>query len=71
MPGTGRAADPLWFAIGFAIGFLPSVYFRQVGFGVALDSCLGLLLHWSLPILGTGDAINKIQLRAGAGTITS
>ena len=41
MPGVGRSADPLWFAIGFAIGLLPGFYFHQIGLGLALGIVLG------------------------------
>ena len=41
MPGAGRPGDPLWFAIGFAIGFLPGLYYHQIGLGVALGLTLG------------------------------
>jgi|SRR5580658_624973 hypothetical protein len=38
MPGTGRPGDPLWMAIGFAIGVIPGVYFHQsyAGFGIGI-----------------------------------
>ena len=41
MPGAGRPGDPLWFAIGFAIGILPGFYFHQVGLGAVLGLVLG------------------------------
>jgi len=46
MPGAGRPGDPLWAAIGFAIGILPGIYFHQIGLGLALGivlSALGLI----------------------------
>ena len=41
MPGAGRPGDPLWFAIGFAIGIAPGIYFHQLGLGVGLGLVLG------------------------------
>ena len=41
MPGVGRPGDPLWFAIGFAIGVIPGIYFHQFGVGLALGIVLG------------------------------
>jgi hypothetical protein len=47
MPGTGRPGDPLWMAIGFAIGVIPGIYFHQVyaglGIGLALAVAFGLI----------------------------
>ena len=40
MPGGGRPADPLWSAIGFAIGIAPGIYFHQLGLGVGLGIVL-------------------------------
>ena len=40
MPGGGRTADPLWSAIGFAIGIAPGIYFHQLGLGVGLGIVL-------------------------------
>ena len=44
MPGAGRAADPLWSGVGFAIGFLPGIYFHQIGLGTALGVVLAAAL---------------------------
>src|SRR5439155_17699897 len=43
MPGAGggRPADPLWSAIGFAIGVIPGIYFHQVGAGLGIGIALG------------------------------
>jgi hypothetical protein len=45
MPGTGRPGDPLWMAIGFAIGVIPGIYFHQsyagLGIGIALAVAFG------------------------------
>jgi hypothetical protein len=29
MPGAGRPGDPLWMAIGFAIGVIPGICFTR------------------------------------------
>ena len=34
MPGTGRPGDPLWMAIGFAIGVIPGIWLHQVYAGL-------------------------------------
>jgi hypothetical protein len=54
MPGAGRPADSLWFAIGFAIGIAPGTYFHQLGFGV----CLGLVLGGAVGLI-RADIKNK------------
>ncbi|MFZ0955441.1 MAG: hypothetical protein WAN60_03800 [Candidatus Sulfotelmatobacter sp.] len=47
MPGAGRPGDPLWGAIGFAIGVIPGIYFHQVyaglGIGLALAVAFALI----------------------------
>jgi small basic protein len=47
MPGAGRPGDPLWMAIGFAIGVIPGICFHQVyaglGIGLALAVAFGLI----------------------------
>ena len=47
MPGTGRPADPLWFAIGFVFGAIPGIYFHQLvaslGIGLAVGVAFGLI----------------------------
>jgi hypothetical protein len=42
MPGVGRPGDPLWAAIGFAIGVIPGIYFHQIGLGTALGIALAV-----------------------------
>ena len=47
MPGQGRPADPLWTAVGLALGVIPGIYFHQIGaglgIGIALGAALGLI----------------------------
>ena len=44
MPGFlgGRSGDPLWAAIGFAIGVIPGIYFHQIGAGLGIGFALGV-----------------------------
>ena len=44
MPGAGRPADPLKFAIGFTIGVVPGIYFHQFAAGVGIGLALGVAL---------------------------
>ena len=47
MPGTGgvgRPADPLWTAIGLAIGVIPGIYFHQISAGLGIGVALGVAL---------------------------
>jgi hypothetical protein len=41
MPGSGRSADPLWFAIGFVVGLAPGLYFHQFAVGAGVGLVLG------------------------------
>jgi hypothetical protein len=42
MPGAGRPGDPLWGAIGFAIGVIPGIYFHQVSAGLGIGLALAV-----------------------------
>jgi len=47
MPGTGgigRPADPLWTAVGVALGVIPGIYFHQIGAGIGIGIALGVAL---------------------------
>jgi len=42
MPGTGRPGDPLWMAIGFAIGVIPGIWLHQVYAGLGIGMALAI-----------------------------
>jgi hypothetical protein len=41
MPGQGRPADPLWFAIGMIICIIPGIGFHQLGLGITFGFVVG------------------------------
>jgi hypothetical protein len=42
MLGTGRPGDPLWAAIGFALGVAPEIYLRQFRLGRSVGLVLAI-----------------------------